>query len=63
MGEAKAAANGGITFTATYSDVAGTGGYEGVRGDGSFEGRRIEVLTVGGETYFRGTLRLAAGTD
>jgi hypothetical protein len=57
-GEAKAAADGGITFTAQYKDIVGTGRYAGMRGEGTFAGRRVDFLKQGGDTYFRGKLTL-----
>jgi hypothetical protein len=59
-GEAKAAADGGITFMAQYRDVVGTGRYAGLRGEGTFTGRRVDFLKQGGDTYFRGRLALTA---
>jgi hypothetical protein len=59
-GEAKAAADGGITFSAQYKEVVGTGRYAGFRGEGTFTGRRVDFLKQGGDTYFRGRLTLSA---
>jgi hypothetical protein len=60
-GETKAAADGGITFTAQYKDIVGTGRYAGFRGEGTFAGRRVDFLKQGGDTYFRGRLKLTSG--
>jgi hypothetical protein len=59
VGQATAAANGGITFTAKYNNVRGSGRYAGVRGDGMYQGRRVQFIDKGGDTYFRGTLKLS----
>jgi hypothetical protein len=61
-GEAKAASGGGITFTARYGNVSGTGQFKDVSGEGSFEGQRIDYFKQGGDTYFRGSLKLKSGT-
>ncbi len=58
-GEAKPASGGGVTFSARYTDVTGTGRFAKLRGEGTFEGQRIDYFKQGGDTYFRGTLMLA----
>jgi hypothetical protein len=57
-GEAVAAADGGITFTGSHSDLSGSGTYAGVEGSGTFEGQRVDHLQDGGDTYYAGTLEL-----
>ncbi len=59
-GEAKAAADGGITFAAQYKEVVGTGRYAGLRGEGTFTGRRVDFLKQGGDTYLKGKLTLTS---
>jgi hypothetical protein len=61
-GTAKAVPGGGITFTAQYTDVTGTGRFANMRGEGTFTGHRVDYFKQGGDTYFTGTLKLAPKT-